>query len=184
MTLTSANPCPKGPGGRRATKFTPEAIEKIKDLVAQGVNRDEIANLLDVTVGSLQVTCSRLGISLRRRSLQNGSAPHTLDVRGRTIPTPGSVAIAHVREQQTTKQASRTAAHTEPLAKFAITIRHQGQEVATDIPVTSRDIEKLALIAMSQELGIAELMGHALAAAIKKGLIQEILHDEAPPSAA
>ena len=175
MTLTSANPSPKGPGGRRATKFTPEAIEKIKDLVAQGVNRDEIANLLDVTVGSLQVTCSRLGISLRRRSLQNGLAPHTLDVRGRTIPTPGSVAIAHVREQETTEQA---VAHTAPLAKFAITIRHKGQEVATDIPVTARDIEKLALVAMSQDLGIAELMGHALAAAIKKGLIQEILRDD------
>jgi len=31
------------------------------------MGREDIAKSLDVTVGSLQVTCSRLGISLRRR---------------------------------------------------------------------------------------------------------------------
>jgi hypothetical protein len=51
--------------GRRATKFSPVNVQKIKDLLAQGFNRKEIARALDVTVGSLQVTCSRLGISLR-----------------------------------------------------------------------------------------------------------------------
>ena len=55
------------PSARRGRKFTPEAIDKIKELVAQGASREEIASLLGVTVGSLQVTCSRLGISLRRR---------------------------------------------------------------------------------------------------------------------
>src|SRR5262249_44172623 len=51
----------------RPTKFTPERIEQIGDLVAAGKRRDEIAGLLGVTVNSLQVTCSKLGISLRRR---------------------------------------------------------------------------------------------------------------------
>jgi hypothetical protein len=40
----------------RASKFTPQAIEKIKEMVAQGLNGEEIGHLLDVTVGSLQVT--------------------------------------------------------------------------------------------------------------------------------
>src|SRR6476620_6164358 len=53
--------------GRRTTKFTPANIQKIKDWVAQGTRREDIAKSLDVTVGSLQVTCSRLGISLRGR---------------------------------------------------------------------------------------------------------------------
>src|SRR5262245_65493992 len=57
----------------RASKFTSQAIEKIKEMVAQGVNREEIAQLLDVTVGSLQVTCSRLGISLRRPRIRYSS---------------------------------------------------------------------------------------------------------------
>jgi hypothetical protein len=42
--------------------ITPQVMERIKELVAEGLSRDEIANRLGVTVGSLQVTCSRLGI--------------------------------------------------------------------------------------------------------------------------
>ena len=124
MTLTNASSSARG----RRAKFTPQAIEKIKELLAQGASRDEIANSLDVTVGSLQVTCSRLGISLRRIILQNGSARHTLDSRGRSIPTPGAVGITHVREQKT-EEVPMTAADTAPLAKFAILMRHRGKEV-------------------------------------------------------
>jgi hypothetical protein len=51
---------------RRPTKFTAERIQQIKDLVARGVEREEIAALMGATLGSLQVTCSRLGISLAR----------------------------------------------------------------------------------------------------------------------
>src|SRR6476661_1607033 len=49
----------------RPKKFTPANLQKIKDWVAEGISREEIAKSLDVTIGSLQVTCSRLGISLR-----------------------------------------------------------------------------------------------------------------------
>ena len=38
--------------------------------------------LLDVTVGSLQVTCSRLGISLRRRNVLNCNASHSRVMNG------------------------------------------------------------------------------------------------------
>ena len=37
----------------------------------RGKSREEIAELIGVTVGSLQVTCSRLGISLRRRDAED-----------------------------------------------------------------------------------------------------------------
>src|SRR5262245_27353427 len=50
----------------RASKYTPQTIQNIKEMVAQGLSREEIAHRLDVTVGSLQVTCSKLGVSLRR----------------------------------------------------------------------------------------------------------------------
>src|SRR5258707_480633 len=56
----------------RQTKFTPERIQQIKNLVERGKSREEIAELIEVTVGSLQVTCSKLGISLRRPRLDNG----------------------------------------------------------------------------------------------------------------
>jgi hypothetical protein len=130
-------------------KFTPQVIEQIKGLVAAGIRRDEIANRVGVTVGSLQVTCSRLGISLRRIILTNGSERHTLDVHGRTIPTPGSVGIAHVREQ---KEVSQPVARATHLANFAVMMRHKGKEKATDLPLPSAAIEVLALEAMWRDL--------------------------------
>ena len=53
---------------RRYRKFTPQRIQQIQDLVARGETCEQIAATIGVTVGSLKVTCSRLGISLRRPS--------------------------------------------------------------------------------------------------------------------
>ena len=58
----------------RQKKFTPERIQQIKNLVERGTSREQIAELIGVTVGSLQVTCSRLGVSLRRRPNVNTGA--------------------------------------------------------------------------------------------------------------
>jgi hypothetical protein len=49
----------------RTVKFTPERMEQIRNLVERGCSREDIAKTIGVTVGSLQVTCSRAGISLR-----------------------------------------------------------------------------------------------------------------------
>ena len=42
----------------RPTKFTPERIQEICNLVERGKSRDEIAEIIGVTTGTLQVTCS------------------------------------------------------------------------------------------------------------------------------
>src|SRR5215467_3003996 len=125
MTMTNASLSVRG----RRVKFTPQAIEKIKEFVAEGISRDEIANRVGVTVGSLQVTCSRLGISWRRIILSN-SSHHTPDVRG--IPAPCLVGIAHVRDQ---KEVSQPVARC--FANFAIMMRHNGNEKTTHIPLPS-----------------------------------------------
>jgi hypothetical protein len=169
MTMTNASLPARG---RRAVKFTPQAIEKIKEFVAEGISRDEIANRLGVTVGSLQVTCSRLGISLRRIISANGSGRHTVDVRGRTIPTPCSIGIAHVREQ---KEVSQPTARATPMVNFAIMMRHRGKEQTSGIELPSRAIEVLACEAMSRDLDIARLIGEILVAATNKDMIQKIL---------
>ena len=57
----------------RPTKFTPERIEQICNLVERGRSRDEIAEIIGVTTGTLQVTCSKLGISLRRPRFNIGT---------------------------------------------------------------------------------------------------------------
>jgi hypothetical protein len=164
MTMTNASPPNRG----RRVKFTQQAIEKIKEFVAGGISREEIANRLGVTVGSLQVTCSRLGISLRRIISRNGSRRHTADVR------LGSVGIAHVREQ---KEVSQPEACAAPVAKFAITMRHRGKEQTSDIPLSSATIEALALEATWRDLAIAELIGQSLVAAIDKDMIHKMLGD-------
>jgi hypothetical protein len=94
MTMPHASPAARG----RRAKFTPQVIENIKELVAQGISRNEIANRLGVTVGSLQVTCSRLGISLRINSA-NGSRRHT----GQVSPVAKfAVTMRHRGRKQTT----------------------------------------------------------------------------------
>ena len=57
---------------QRPSKFTPERVQQIKDLVARGTSCEEIATLIGVTVGTLKVTCSRLGISLRKPRSRTG----------------------------------------------------------------------------------------------------------------
>jgi hypothetical protein len=76
--------------GRRPTKFTTQAMEKLEVFIAEGKSREEIAKLLNVTVGSLQVTCSRLGISLRR--CQKELRSRDLDRRRRNIPASSTEA--------------------------------------------------------------------------------------------
>jgi hypothetical protein len=138
--------------GRR--KFTPQVIEKIKEFVAEGISREEIGSRLGVTVGSLQVTCSKLGISLRRIILPNGSGRH--------------VRIGHVGEQKEVSQ---------PEAKFAITMRYRGKEQTADIPLSSAALDVLAFEATSRDLAIAELLGQILVAAINKDMIHKMLRD-------
>ena len=65
----STSAVPRG----RQTKFTPERISQIVNLVERGKSREEIAELVGVTVGTLQVTCSKFGISLRRPRFNTGT---------------------------------------------------------------------------------------------------------------
>ena len=79
------------PESGRQTRFTPERIQQIKNLVERGTRREEIAELIGATVGSLQVTCSRLGISLRRPTFNNGLVSlRRNEPRLEQVPTPRS----------------------------------------------------------------------------------------------
>ena len=60
------------PSRATADKVYARANPADQKSVERGKRREEIAELVGVTVGSLQVTCSRLGISLRRPNFNNG----------------------------------------------------------------------------------------------------------------
>jgi hypothetical protein len=112
----------------RKVKFTPERIEQIKNLVEHGKRREEIAELIGVTVGSLQVTCSRLGISLRRPRLK-------------PVPTPPS-----------------KPAKAADVARFAISMRYRGEERTTELPLTQDMITQLAVEAAFRGAPICDMI--------------------------
>ena len=117
--------------GRRATKFGPANVQKIKDWVAEGISREEIAKSLGVTLGSLQVTCSKLDISLRRRDVLNASGPgRPRTVRRPYLPSHPPM-IGHMRVD----------------GQFQISLECGGVRRATALPLTARDIAQLALAA-------------------------------------
>jgi hypothetical protein len=105
------------------------------------------------------------------------------DPKGKAIPFRGAVGVAYVRGQKT-EDVPQTVVATRRPAKIAIMMRHRGNEVATDVPLTPRAIGELGLIAMSRDLSIAELVGQALPVAIRKGMIEEILSDDVSSSSA
>jgi hypothetical protein len=146
--------------GRRPTKFTPDNIQKIKDLVDQGVPRQRVAQLLDVPLGSLQVTCSRLGISLRRTGVRNTVSQDKVPVTSRPfVPN-----VSHHNQDQSTRQA-----------KLQFVVKRNVEQRPTDLPISADDLKRLALEAALHNVGITELMGQALAKALQKNMIQDIL---------
>jgi hypothetical protein len=143
------------PRAGRASKFTPQAIEKIKEMVAQGLNRKEIAQLLGVTVGSLQVTCSKLGVSLRRPRMR--------------FPSSG-LAVGLVEKGPLLK------------VKIAITIQRGDLLRTLDVPLSNKAIGELALLASLREVRLVELIAQLLSGAVDKGLAEKILNgDDIPP---
>jgi hypothetical protein len=137
---------------QRPSKFTPERVQQIKYLVARGVSCEEIASLVGVTVGTLKVTCSRLGISLRRPRSTNGS---------KLLPlTPATRA--------------RKSANS---ATFSICVRYNGKEQSSELPLTPAMVGQLALEASSRDQKISDLAKDLLRAVTEKGLIDEVLKE-------
>jgi hypothetical protein len=179
------DPTPRPPTRKgRLTKFTPERIEQIKNLVERGNTREEIAELLDVTVGSLQVTCSRLGISLRRVTFksQQPAARHE-NKRG----FGGSFSLPPIPEQhqQGSQLASQAQTTTQPRAQleapdairanFAIKIRYKGEERTTELPLTKSMISRLALEAEFRDMRICDLVSELLMAAMRNDVLRPLL---------
>ena len=77
--------------------------------MARGETREQIAAIIGVTVDTLRVTCSRLGISLRRPRVKL------------LLPKTGS--------ERTSGTASKT-------ATFTIDMKYKGQEHGAELPFT------------------------------------------------
>jgi transcriptional regulator len=124
-------------------------------MVAQGLSREEIAQRLDVTVGSLQATCSRLGVSLRRSRMRYPSSEVGLIEKGSRLKV-----------------------------KIAITIQRGDQLRTLDVPLSNKAIGELALLASLREVGLVELIAQILSGAVERDLVERMLNgDDIPPKA-
>ena len=153
---TVSRPLPSG----RPLKFTPERIGQIKNLVERGTGRDEIAALIGVTVGSLAVTCSRLGISLRRPKLNNGVS---LLQRTRSVST-------------LLKRGPNLRKSYE--AKFAIIVQYNGRECITELPISPDMIGLLALEAEFRGISISAFISKLITSTVKNDLFRQLLDTE------
>ena len=140
---------PEAKARRRGSKFTPERIRQIKDLLARGETCERIAATIGVGVGTLKVTCSRLGISLRR--------PRVKLLQPRTTG------------------AARTIGAAGEIATFTISMKYKGQERNTALPLTSNMISQLALEASFRDQKIGELAKDLVESVMKNGLFKEVL---------
>jgi hypothetical protein len=182
----------------RPTKFTLERLQQIRNLVERGESREQIAEILDVTVGSLQVTCSRLGISLRRPKVDNGvrllrqlnsiSRKKTITMHD-PIDHNGS-ALSQPTEQQSHQNSQSGSAEPAPAAKpqqdrlqtleagspsVAIRFQYKGTERTTELPLNLDMIGRLAWEAEFRNMSTAELIGELIMGMVKKDLFSEVL---------
>jgi transcriptional regulator len=190
-TLTKFSPQPLTTGGR-PIKFTPERLQQIRNLVERGTSRQEIAEILDVTVGSLQVTCSKVGISLRRPKLDNGvrllqqrnstsrkstiimqpdnhdgsvpSQPTEEQSQGNSQSEPAEPALAAKPQQERVKALEAGSAN------VAIRIQYNGMERITELPLALDIIGQLAWEAEFRDMRFGELIAELIVAMVKKNL--------------
>jgi Helix-turn-helix domain of resolvase len=174
----------------RQRKFTPERIRQIKNLVEQGTSREKIAELIGVTVGSLQVTCSRLGVTLRRPKFAPGAGlreePHSSGIAGDNpssgdMPLQSSQLLELGQGSPACQGHAQTANEGRPgVANFAIRLQCRGRERTTELPLTQHAVRQLAFEAQLRNMRIGELVGEVIVAMLKKDLLQAVLEQKEP----
>jgi hypothetical protein len=189
---------PQPPGRGRPTKFTPERMQQIRNLVERGRSRDEIAEIIGVTTGTLQVTCSKLGISLRRPTFDTGTglllrrrsrshrrvSSHQLISHSEHItsgPAKGPPSVSGGKpmgeaQAATAPEGARQGRSTDPApAVLTIQMEYKGQERSTGIPFNEEAIAQLAMEAEIRGMQIRELVAALISAIIQKDLLRLVL---------
>jgi hypothetical protein len=178
-------PLPRG----RPTKFTPEKIRQVTNLVERGKSREEIAELVGVTVGTLQVTCSKLGISLRRPRYDTGTGllrqGRSRISNGASTPNPiGPIGVEPNSGNGTSGLNSISGdgqlpkMHENSAASFAVRMRYKGGERTTEVPLTHDMIGQLAVEAELRNMKIGQLVSEIIIAVTKGDLFQLVLNKQ------
>ena len=175
----------------RQIKFTPERLQQIRNLVERGKSREEIAELIGLTVGSLQVACSNFGISLRRVVFKhgmgllrrggphNGTSTYTASRRVGVPPISGqpqqNSQSGPVEQPQATTPHEERARTEMGLASLALRMKYRAYERTSELPLTQDMIGQLAFEAQFRNMSIGEFVGELLTAMMKRDLFQHVL---------
>jgi len=179
----------------RPTKFTPDRIRQITNLVERGKTREEIAEIIGVTSGTLQVTCSKLGISLRRPKFDSGTGLLALR-QPRSQTTPSKIQAAVHRESVMTEpsracrpvpqakavegsnlalpqgEAPQDGSNGGGSAVFAIRMEYKGEERLTELPLDLEMIRQLAIEAEFRGMRLGELVAKLILGITRKDLFE------------
>jgi hypothetical protein len=167
----------------RLIRFTPERVQQIRNLIERGKNSEQIADLIGVTVDCLQVTCSRLGVSLRRpvsntqAGLLRRAGSHFNNLPsdrdgGFSIPTKEQLGP---EEQAQPTTSSQERPHKVDPASLALRMQYRGSERITELPLTQDMISCLAFEAQFRSMSMGKLVGELIIAMIKEDLFQQVL---------
>jgi hypothetical protein len=165
--MTATQLAPQALSRGRPTKFTPERLQQISNLVERGKSRDEIAEIIGVTA------CSKLRISLRRRTFDIGTgvlsrshrrAPsHQANLcRENTIPElvkgPQPVSVGKlIGANAAPSEGARQRRSNDPAsAVLAIRLNYKNEERLTGLPLDPVMIKQLVLVGARVGLGSPE----------------------------
>ena len=178
------------PQGRQ-TKFTPERISQIVNLVERGKSREEIAELVGVTVGTLQVTCSRFGISLRRPRFNTGTgylrpskvcSSNGTPAPDRHPPSNGGLRPQSPLQPPPAEQAPIATSHhararteEQGVVNFSLRMQYRGEERTTEIPLTHDMMRQLAIEAWLRDMKMGEVANELILAVFKRDLFHSVL---------
>src|SRR5262245_48431036 len=184
--------------GARPTTFSAVRIQQIHNLVERGKSRDEIAEMIGVAPGTLEVACSKLGISLRRPrlGLVGGSLPRQRmsdQNKEKAYPNRSNSQgrgpkLEQAKQVDAVSQAPTEGARTPVLperfnqgkmneegpAVFAIRLEYNGKERSTGLPLDEEMIGQLALEAEIRGMRIGELIAALILAIVKNDLFRPI----------
>jgi hypothetical protein len=190
--MESFQPSPHHLEHQRRTKFTPERIRQINNLVERGTSPAEIAEIVGVTLGTLKTTCSKLHISLRRpyfdtgtgllrlRRRRGGSGQATVSSKKTPVETiPPEQKHAATLEREPMRQEPITAPQDQPttrsLALVSIVMQYKGESHTAELPLTHDLIGQLAIEAEFRRTSLVQLIALAVESLAKEDYFDLLL---------
>jgi hypothetical protein len=167
---------------QRRTKFTPQNIRQIINLVERGTSPAQIAEIIGVTLATLKTTCCKLHISLRRPSYDTGTGllrhrraradNGAISLNSRIdVDAPNKQPVTVLERQPMELEPSlmpRDKAPQRPLATFTLVMQYKGEKHTAKLPVSQDMIGQLAIEAEFREMKLVELIACAIESMVKQ----------------